>query len=90
MVWRHGLRNAAVPVLTLVGPIFAALVTGSIVIESIFGLPGVGAAFIDSVRQRDYGMIMGTTLLYASVIMVVNLVVDLLYPLVDPRLGARR
>ena len=90
VVWRHALRNAAVPILTLLGPIFAALVTGSIVIESIFGLPGVGSAFIDSVRQRDYGMIMGTTLLYATVIMVANLVVDLLYPLVDPRLDARR
>jgi len=90
VVWRHAVRNALVPVLTLLGPIFAALVTGSIVIESIFGLPGVGSAFIDSVRQRDYGMIMGTTLLYATVIMVANLVVDLLYPLVDPRMRARR
>lgn len=90
VVLRHALRNALVPVLTVMGPIFAALVTGSIVIESIFGLPGVGAAFIDSVRQRDYGMIMGTTLLYAVVIMAANLVVDLLYPVVDPRLAGSR
>jgi oligopeptide transport system permease protein len=90
VVWRHALRNALVPVLTLLGPIFAALVTGSIVIESIFGLPGVGSAFIDSVRQRDYGMIMGTTLLYATVIMAANLAVDLLYPLIDPRMRGHR
>ncbi|MCK9495700.1 MAG: ABC transporter permease [Dehalococcoidia bacterium] len=90
VVVRHALRNALVPVITLLGPIFATLITGSIVIESIFGLPGVGAAFIDSVRQRDYGMIMGVTLLYAVAIMAANLVVDLLYPLVDPRAARRR
>ncbi len=89
VVLRHALRNSLVPILTVLAPIFATLVTGSIVIESIFGLPGVGAAFIDSVRQRDYGMIMGTTLLYAVVIMAANLVVDLLYPLVDPRIASR-
>ncbi|MPZ97798.1 MAG: ABC transporter permease subunit [Dehalococcoidia bacterium] len=82
---RHGLRNALIPILTLVGPIFAVLITGSIIIESIFGLPGIGSAFITSVSQRDYGMIMGTTLMYAAVIMAVNLAVDLAYPLVDPR-----
>lgn len=89
VVGRHAFRNALVPVLTVLGPIFATLVTGSIVIESIFGLPGIGAAFIDSVRQRDYGMIMGTTLLYAVVIMAANFIVDLLYPLADPRVAAR-
>ena len=82
---RHGLRNALIPVLTLLGPIFAGLITGSIIIESIFGLPGIGAAFVTSINQRDYGMIMGTTLFYAVVIMTMNLVVDLVYPLVDPR-----
>lgn len=82
---RHGLRNAFIPILTLTGPIFAGLVTGSIIIEQIFGLPGIGRFFISSVLARDYGMIMGTTLLYAVVIMMANLAVDLLYPLVDPR-----
>lgn len=85
---RHALRNALIPVLTLMGPIFATLITGSIIIESIFGLPGIGAAFVTSIAQRDYGMIMGTTLFYAVVIMTVNLVVDLVYPLVDPRVRA--
>lgn len=82
---RHGVRNALIPVLTLLGPIFAGLITGSIVIEQIFGLPGVGRAFVTSIFQRDYGMIMGTTLLYATLIMLANLVVDFTYPLVDPR-----
>lgn len=86
---RHGLRNAMIPVLTLMGPLFASLVTGSIIIETIFGLPGIGAAFVTSTLQRDYGMIMGTTLLYATVIMAMNLVVDLLYPAVDPRVKMR-
>lgn len=81
----HALRNALIPVLTLLGPIFASLITGSIIIESIFGLPGIGAAFIVSVAQRDYGMIMGTTLFYATAILALNFVVDLLYPIVDPR-----
>jgi oligopeptide transport system permease protein len=86
---KHALRNALIPVLTLLGPIFAVLVTGSIVIEEIFGIPGIGSAYITSVSQRDYGMIMGTTLLYAAVIMAANLVVDLAYPMVDPRVRLR-
>jgi oligopeptide transport system permease protein len=82
---RHAFRNALIPVVTLAGPIFAGLVTGSIIIEQIFGIAGIGSAFVTSVFQRDYGMIMGTTLLYASVLLVMNLLVDLVYPLVDPR-----
>jgi ABC-type dipeptide/oligopeptide/nickel transport system permease component len=83
--WRHALRNALIPVLTLMGPLFAALVTGSIIIEEIFGLPGIGAAFISSVLARDYGMIMGTTMLFATLIVIANFAVDLAYPFVDPR-----
>lgn len=83
--WRHAFRNALIPVLTLMGPLFAGLVTGSIIIESIFGLPGIGAAFISSVLARDYGVIMGTTMLFAALIVFANFVVDLTYPLVDPR-----
>jgi oligopeptide transport system permease protein len=82
---RHALRNALIPVITLAGPIFAGLVTGSIIIEQIFGIAGIGSAYVTSVFQRDYGMIMGTTLLYATLILVMNLIVDLLYPFVDPR-----
>ena len=88
---RHGLRNALVPILTLAAPLFAFLITGSIVIESIFGLPGIGAAFVSSIFNRDFGVIMGTTMFFAALIVLMNLLVDLAYPLIDPRvrLGAQ-
>jgi ABC-type dipeptide/oligopeptide/nickel transport system permease component len=82
---RHGLRNAAIPILTVMGPIVAALVTGSFIVEEVFEVPGVGRDFVNSVSDRDYGMIMGTTLFYAFVVVVANLLVDLSYALVDPR-----
>jgi oligopeptide transport system permease protein len=83
---RHILRNAAVPILTVIGPIAAALITGSFIIEYMFSVPGVGRLFVQSVNARDYGMIMGTTLFYASIIVVANLAVDLAYALFDPRI----
>ncbi len=86
VVWRHGLKNAMVPVLTVMGPCAAMLVTGSFIIERVFSIPGVGRAFVDAVEGRDYGMIMGTTLFYAAVIAIANLIVDLLYAAVDPRI----
>lgn len=82
---RHAFRNAMIPVITLLPPAFAGLITGSIIIESIFGLPGIGTAFVTSVFQRDYGIIMGTTLFYAFLIAMANLAADLTYPFVDPR-----
>ena len=86
VIVRHAVRNALSPVLTVAGPIFAGLITGSFVIERFFAVGGVGTAFVDAVSLRDYGMIMGTTLLYAVAIAVVNLIVDLLYGLADPRI----
>ncbi len=86
VVWRHALRNALVPVLTLSGPMFAHLMVGSIIVESIFGLPGVGTLFVTSIALRDYGVIMGVTLFYAIVVLTMNLAVDLVYPLLDPRI----
>lgn len=85
VIQRHALRNALMPVVTVLGPILASLVTGSIIVESIFGIPGIGTSFVTAVGQRDYGVIMGTTLFYASVIVLLNLLVDLLYPAIDPR-----
>lgn len=82
---RHAFRNAMIPVVTMLPIAFTNLVTGSIIIESIFGLPGIGTAFVTSIFQRDYGIIMGTTLFFAFLIAVANLVTDLAYPLVDPR-----
>lgn len=85
VVWRHALRNALVPVLTLSGPLLANLIVGSIIVESIFGLPGIGTLFVTSIGLRDYGVIMGVTLFYALIVMAMNLAVDLLYPVLDPR-----
>ncbi|MPZ48617.1 MAG: ABC transporter permease subunit [Dehalococcoidia bacterium] len=86
---RHSLRNAAIPVLTVIGPITAGLVTGSFIIEQLFSVPGTGRLFVQSVTARDYGLIMGTTLFYATVIVVANLAVDLAYAFIDPRIRYR-
>lgn len=89
VVLRHTLKNAMVPILTVLGPIFAFLVTGSFIVESIFAINGVGRHFVDAVFRRDYGVIMGTTIFYALVVAVANLVVDVLYAVVDPRIRYR-
>jgi oligopeptide transport system permease protein len=86
VVSRHAVRNAMIPVLTVMGPILAALITGTFVIEQYFAIPGTGRNYIESVAARDYGMIMGTTLLYAFVIAVMNLLVDVSYGIVNPRI----
>jgi oligopeptide transport system permease protein len=86
IVIRHAVRNALVPVLTVLGPILAGLITGSFVIEQYFAIPGVGRAFVDAVGNRDYGIIMGMTLLYAAIIAVLNLAVDVSYAVVNPRI----
>jgi oligopeptide transport system permease protein len=83
---RHTLRNALIPVMTVIGPELAFLITGSVVIESVFSIPGTGRLFVQGIAQRDYGLIMGTTLFYAFVIAVANYVVDILYGVVDPRI----
>jgi len=89
VLFRHAMRNAAIPLLTLAGPISAALLTGSFVVEQIFSLPGTGRIFVQSINARDYGMIMGSTLFFAAVISLVNLAVDLAYAGVDPRIRFR-
>jgi oligopeptide transport system permease protein len=86
VVVKHALRNALVPVVTVLGPLFAALVTGSMVVEQIFAIPGLGRYFVDSVSARDYPVIMGTTLLFAFVLVLSNLVVDISYAVIDPRM----
>ncbi len=86
VVLRHAVKNAMIPVLTVAGPIFAILVTGSFIVERIFQINGVGRPFVDAVFRRDYGVIMGTTIFYATVVAFANLVVDILYAAVDPRI----
>ncbi|HVR88059.1 MAG TPA: ABC transporter permease [Candidatus Limnocylindria bacterium] len=82
----HVMKNAMIPVATIIGPVTAALITGSFIVENLFSIPGIGREFVRSINQRDYPVIMGTTLLYAFAIAVANLVVDLVYGLVDPRI----
>ena len=86
IVVRHTIKNAMVPILTVAGPILANLITGSFIIERFFAIPGVGRRFVDAVFVRDYGMIMGTVLFYAAIIAIANLLVDILYAVVDPRI----
>lgn len=85
VIIRHALRNALVPILTVLGPIAATLVTGSFIIEETFAIGGIGTAFVDAVGDRDYGVIMGAVLLYALVIVLLNLTVDIAYGFADPR-----
>jgi len=86
---RHLLRNALVPLLTVLGPLLASLLTGSFIVETLFAVPGVGRLFVESIGQRDYSLIMATTLLYATAIALLNLLVDVAYALVDPRVAYR-
>jgi oligopeptide transport system permease protein len=89
LVRRHLLKNALIPVVTVIGPILAFLIVGSLVVETIFSVPGIGRLLVQGISQRDYSLIMGTTLLYAFVIAALNLVVDILYAFIDPRISYR-
>jgi ABC-type dipeptide/oligopeptide/nickel transport system permease component len=82
----HAMKNAMIPVITVLGPLFAALLTGTFVTEQVFGIPGLGDYYIVSITNRDYATIMGTTLLYAFFIVVANFIVDLSYAWLDPRI----
>jgi len=86
VLFKHGLRNSLVPVVTVLGPVVANLITGSFVIEQIFALPGIGRQFVLSITNRDYTAIMGITIFYAAALMVMILIVDLLYAVLDPRI----
>lgn len=86
VVVRHMIKNAMIPVVTFLGPALAGLVTGSFIIETMFGFPGMGRAYVTAIGQRDYSMIMGTTLIYAVLVALANLSVDFVYVLLDPRI----
>ncbi len=83
---RHIVRNGMIPVITIIGPALAGLITGTIIIESVFAVPGMGRLFIDAINSRDYPVIMGTTLFYAFLITLGNLLVDIMYGFADPRI----
>ncbi len=86
VIARHALKNAMIPVATVLGPMFANLVTGTFIAEQIFGIPGLGKYFVTSISNRDYPVIMGTILLYAIILVLANVVVDVVYAFLDPRI----
>ena len=86
ILFKHALRNAILPVVTYVGPMLAYTITGSFVVEKIFVIPGLGGEFIKAINGRDYTLIMGTTIFLATLVIVMNVVVDIVYKLVDPRI----
>jgi len=87
IIFGHALKNSLIPVITYFGPMLAYIVTGSLVVEQVFAVPGIGRAFVSSITGRDYPMIMGTTIVLAMLIVVMNLVSDILYKVVDPRIN---
>lgn len=86
ILFKHAIRNAILPVITYVGPMLASLMTGSFVVEKIFTIPGLGREFVSAITNRDYTMIMGTTILLATFIIIANVIVDILYKIIDPRI----
>ncbi|MFT9496017.1 ABC transporter permease [Anaerosolibacter sp.] len=86
VIGKHALKNALIPVVTYVGPLIAGILTGSFVVERIFAIPGMGKYFVESVGNRDYTVLMGMTVFYALFLVIMVLVVDLLYGLIDPRI----
>ena len=86
VIYKHALKNALIPVVTYIGPMIAAILTGSFVIEQIFAIPGMGKHFVESVGNRDYTVLMGVTIFYAEFLIIMILIVDVLYGIIDPRI----
>ena len=87
IIFGHALKNSLIPVITYVGPLLAYIVTGSLVVEQIFAVPGIGRYFVSSITGRDYPLIMGTTIVLATLIVIMNLLSDIMYKIVDPRIN---
>ena len=86
IVFRHALRNAILPIITIMGPTIAAVLTGSFVIEKMFSIPGLGKYFVDSINDRDYTMVLGVTVFYAIFLIIMMILVDIVYVMVDPKI----
>jgi oligopeptide transport system permease protein len=86
VIFKHGLRNGILPVVTYVGPMLAGILTGSFVIESVFSVPGLGSSFVTSITARDYPTVMGVTIFFGAFLILMNFIVDILYRFVDPRI----
>lgn len=89
IIYRHAFRNALLPIVTVLGPSVAFLVTGAFVVESLFAVPGIGFIAVQSIGQRDYPVIQGTTVVLAIAVVLMNLVTDIAYSLLDPRIRAK-
>ena len=89
IIFKHALRNAILPVVTYVGPMLAGLMTGSFVVEKIFTIPGLGREFVSSIVNHDYTLIMGTTIVLATLVIFANMIVDILYKIIDPRINLK-
>ena len=86
VIVKHALRNTLIPIITYLGPLIAGILTGSFVVEKIFAIPGLGREFVNTISNRDYTVIMGVTFFYSSILIICNLLVDLLYGIIDPRI----
>ena len=86
ILWKHAIRNAIMPVVTVLGPIAAAVLTGGFVVENVFSIPGMGKFFVLAIKENDYTLIAGTTLFYGAFLILAVLVVDILYGIIDPRI----
>lgn len=86
VTWKHQIRNAIMPVITILGPTVAAVLTGTFVIESLFAIPGMGKYYVESVQNNDYSLILGMTVFYGTFLVLCNMIVDILYGIVDPRI----
>lgn len=89
VIWRHALRAGLLPLVSYLGPAVAGILTGSLIVEQIFGVPGIGRYFVQAALNRDYTLVMGVVITYAALVIVMNLVADLLYAVLDPRVGYR-
>jgi oligopeptide transport system permease protein len=86
VIMKHGLKNAILPVITYLGPLIAALLTGSFVIERLFSIPGIGREYVVSVSDRDYAVLLGMTIFFGGLIIISNIFVDIIYAAIDPRI----
>jgi oligopeptide transport system permease protein len=86
ILFKHAMRNSIIPIVTYLGPLSAGILTGGFVVEKIFTIPGMGKFFIDSITNRDYPLIVGVTVFFAALLILMNLIVDLMYGVVDPRI----
>jgi oligopeptide transport system permease protein len=87
IIFKHVLKGALLPVVSFLGPAFAGIITGSVVVEQIFRVPGLGRFFVQSAFNRDYTLIMGTVIVFSAILVVMNFVVDIVYALLDPRIS---